>query len=268
MTSSSCHALSVTIPAGWPGNGIPVTNFPSSKITVVSIDDHALVRQGIFHILSQSTDIELVAEGWAGEHVFSLVDIHRPNVLLLDVGLPATELTPLSGPVNRFPIIPALSRLARQYPDTCVIIVSQYDTDSLVRAAIDAGVRGYLVKDDVLTTELCNAVRVVNGGGIYFSQSVQERVLTLGDRREPVLSERQLEILAVMANQPDLPRVQLARQLAISENTLNRYLQMIYADLGVSNLAAALIRAFQLNLLPSPQMSYETYLGKSKPPRK
>lgn len=245
-----------------------MTNFQSSKITVVSIDDHALVRQGIFHILSQSTDIELVAEGWAGEHVFRLVDIHRPNVLLLDVGLPATESTPLTGPVNRFPIIPALSRLARQFPDTCVIIVSQYDTDSLVRAAIDAGVRGYLVKDDVLTTELCDAVRVVNRGGIYFSQSVQERAFTLGDRREPVLSDRQLEILSVVANQPDLPRVQLARQLSISENTLNRYLQMIYADLGVSSLAAALIRAFQLNLLPSPQMGYETYLGRNKPPRK
>jgi DNA-binding NarL/FixJ family response regulator len=236
-----------------------------TKITVVSIDDHALVRQGIYHILSQSTDIELVAEGWTGEHVFHLLALHLPNVLLLDVGLPATEESLAGDLPSRFAIIPALHRLARQFPDTRTIIVSQYDTDSLIRAAVDAGVRGYLVKDDVLTTELCDAVRVVHRGGIYFSKGVEERALTLTERQEPFLTARHLEILSALAAQPDMPRAQIAQQLYISEYTLNRYLNKIYEELDVSNLAAALIRAFQLNLLPSPQMGYEILPMRKRP---
>lgn len=239
--------------------GTWMSNFVNEKITVVSIDDHALVRRGIYHILSQSTDIELVAEGWTGEHVFHLLALHRPNVLLLDVGLPATEESLAGDLPSRFAIIPALHRLAHQFPNTHVIIVSQYDTDSLIRAAVDAGVRGYLVKDDVLTTELCDAVRVVHHGGIYFSNGVQERALALTERDGPILNARQLEILSALAAQPDMPRAQIAQQLYISEHTLNSYLKKIYEELKVSNLAAALIRAFQLNLLPSPQMGYEIF---------
>jgi len=228
-------------------------------ITVVSIDDHPLVRQGISHILSQASDIKLVGEGWAGEHVFSLVDQYRPHVLLLDIGLPAHAEHKKNISTDRFPIIPALHRLARQYPQTHTIIVSQYDTGSLIRAAIDAGVKGYLVKDDVLTTELCDAVRTVDNGGYYYSKIVQDRVLAMGERQNPTLASRQLEILSVFAARPDIPRVRIAEELSISEHTLNRYLNKIYEDLGVTNLAAALIKSMQLNLLPYPQSDDPAY---------
>jgi DNA-binding NarL/FixJ family response regulator len=113
---------------------------------------------------------------------------------------------------------------------------------------MQAGVQGYLLKDDALTAHLVEAIRTVDGGGAYFS----ERIRHLLGETEWLLTRRQQEILSLLATEPDLPRLVLARRLHISQNTLSDHLRKIYQILGVNTLPAALLKAMHLGLLPMP----------------
>jgi DNA-binding NarL/FixJ family response regulator len=218
-----------------------------TPIRVVAVDDHFLIREGIRHLLAVHDDVALVAEAGAGEQILPLVELHRPQVLLLDLGLPV-HADPAMSSGSRFPIIPTLYQLQRRFPQTRVIVLSQYDAGPLARAAMQAGVQGYLLKDDALTAHLVEAIRAVHADGVYFSQ----RIRHLLSDAESLLTQRQLEILSLLAVQPELPRTVLACRLHISQNTLTDHLRKIYQTLGVRTLPAALLKAMQMGLLPTP----------------
>ncbi|RME54480.1 MAG: DNA-binding response regulator [Caldilineae bacterium] len=222
---------------------------PAAYITVVVVDDHALIRQGIRHVLSGHPDIQIVGEGASGIDVFPLVDRHRPNVLLLDVGLPQSPQSQA-----RFAVVPTLHRLAEAQPQTRVIIVSQYCLESLVYAALEAGVRGYILKDDLMTERLHEAVYAVHRGRFFFSQALEERALALSSQEAPQLSAKQREVLSALAANPEADRTTVAASLGISQHTLNHHLRMIYKTLGVSNLLGAVLAALEHNLLPLPSL--------------
>jgi DNA-binding NarL/FixJ family response regulator len=144
-----------------------------TPIRVMAVDDHLLIREGIRYLLAAHDDVVLVAQASAGEEILPLVQTHRPQVLLLDLGLPTRAGDVLSTPASRFPVIPTLYQLQRQYPDTRVIVLSQYDGGPLAKAAMQAGVQGYLLKDDALTAHLVEAIRTVHGGDAYFSERIR-----------------------------------------------------------------------------------------------
>ncbi len=221
-------------------------------ITVITLDDHHLVRQGIRSLLADKPDIKLVGEGSAGEHLLVLVQQHQPDVVLLDIGMPQKEAVDTSAyPDNTFRVLPAIARLRNQYPDTHVIIVSQYQSQAIIEGAMELGVQGYLLKDDALSMQLANAIRAVYWGGLYFSPEI-ERQLTSGHSRNPqdaVLSSRQKEILQALANNPNLSYPQIAKRLGISEHTFNNHLRKIYERLEVSNKLEALLNALRIGLV-------------------
>lgn len=220
-----------------------------SPIRVISIDDHSIFRRGVRDLLDEFDDVELVAEGSSGEEIIPLLQTYRPDVLLLDLNLPREPGATTRDPGQRFPILPFLFRIRTVFPETRIIILSQHATSSLARAAGEAGVRGYLVKDDALTTQLVSAIRTVVKNGLYFSEEIETM---LRSRRQPTLSlsTRQTEVLLAIAANPDLSREQISEQMGITVHTVDHHLRTIYDKLGVSSLPAALLKAARLGLIP------------------
>lgn len=187
------------------------------QITVVAIDDHELILHGIRYILDKQADIQLVAEGHAGNEIVPLVAKYQPAILLLDIGLP--EERTHGNPVHhRHSVFTTLQVMKAEFPRTRTIIVSQYGTQALAKAALSAGVKGYLIKDDALTDYLVSAIRSVHGGGIYFSRLLQEMLLQdrIGDH--PPLQPRQIEILTTFVMNPDVDGLATV-QVALNSRT-------------------------------------------------
>lgn len=219
------------------------------RITVVALEDHHLILQSITDHLGECRNVELVATGGSGEELEALVKRHRPGVALVDLGLPVAAGANLrTSP--RFRTLPAVQRLRQQYPETQIIILTQEGSPDLIAAAADADVRGYLLKDDVLSSRLCEAVRVVASGGTFFSHEVLEFIR--GKARPPtphLLTARQLEALKAVIGDPRATQAQLALRFGISESTFNQLLRQAYERLGVGNITAAVLKALELGLI-------------------
>lgn len=217
-------------------------------ITVITLDDHHLVRQGIRSLLDGETDIRLVGEGSAGEHLEPLINKHRPDVVLLDLGMPQHKKGPTE---DSFRALPAIARISNSYPDTKIIIVSQYVSKAIFESAMELGVGGYLLKDDALSMCLVDAVRAVHRDGFYFSKAIGRRIADSWKRttREPILTQRQLEIIQALAGNPGLSYSQHADRLGISEHTFNNHLRKIYEKLEAKNVLEALVSAVRLGIV-------------------
>ncbi len=218
-------------------------------ITVVTLDDHHLVREGIRRLLDEDPMLELVGEGWAGEQLEPLLAQHQPDVLLLDVGMPQSAAEPADPGENAFRLLPALAGLQQRYPDVRVIIVSQYESQVLIESAIEFGVCGYLLKGDIFSRYLADAIRAVKRGERYFSEGISRRLAAPDDRGEIQLTRRQREVLQAIAAAPQLTYAQHADRLGISEHTISHHLRQIFARLAVSNLTAAIVTAARLGLI-------------------
>lgn len=222
---------------------------PQQPITVVALDDHYLILKSITDHLRECRNVELVATGGSGEELEALVKQHRPRVALVDLGLPEAAGTTLrTGP--RFRTLPAIRRLRQLYPETEIIVLTQEGSADLIAAAADADVRGYLLKDDLISTRLCDAVRSVAGGGTYFSREVVECIRGKAPAPRPdLLTPRQVEILQAVVNFPEATQAGLACRLDISENTFGNHLRSAYERLEVHNLTAAVLKALELGLV-------------------
>jgi len=220
-------------------------------ITVITLDDHYLVRQGIRSLLAEDESIRLVGEGSVGDHLAPLIKRHEPDVVLLDIGMPQQEIKEGGRTDNSFRALPAIARLRNEYPDMNIIVVSQYASQVLVEGALEMGVRGYLLKGDALSAHLADAIRAVYRGGVYLSEGVSNRVRlpSLSARNEAALTTRQREIIRAIAAQPELTYAQHADQIGISEHTFTNHLRQIFSRLGVSNVTAAVVRAMQLGIV-------------------
>jgi DNA-binding NarL/FixJ family response regulator len=139
-------------------------------ITVVTVDDHALIREAIRTRLERDSEITLVGEGTRGEQVLPLVEAHRPDVLLLDLWMPqyADEGR------GDFPYLDTITALVRLYPHTKIIILSQDDRPEVVAEVIRIGIQGYLMKGDASSLHLAEAVKKVNAGEVVFSSTIVE----------------------------------------------------------------------------------------------
>lgn len=220
----------------------------AKPITVISIDDHPLIREAIRGLLAARSDMELVGEGWAGEHLFPLMEQYRPDVLILDLRMPHYAD---NGSEERFAPLPALAQLQEAYPQTAVIIFSQYGHHSLIQSAVDNGVRGYLLKDDNLSLNLASAIEAVHNGGLYFSQAISQQLFQAGERQKAGerLSPRQLEAILAIAKAPDASYAQIADSLHITESTLKGHLNKAYKALDVTNITACIIRCVEYGLI-------------------
>ncbi|MEW5985027.1 MAG: response regulator transcription factor [Chloroflexota bacterium] len=219
-------------------------------ISVVTLDDHHLVRVGIRSVLINAPDVEVVGEGSTGEHLELLLEQHNPDVVLLDLGMPEKTGQATQTPGAAFRALPAISRLRERYPNTRVIIVSQQISQALVEGALERGVRGYLLKDDALSVHLAEAIRTVHLGGLYLSEGVSRQWRTPQvSPNTPVLTQRQQEVIQAVASNPEFSYAEHARRLDISEHTLTNHLRQVFERLGTNNVTAAVVKALQMGIV-------------------
>lgn len=212
---------------------------PSPPISILVVDDHPVVRQGLVAVLEDEPDFRVVGSAGSAEEGLLLAERQRPDVLLLDLELPG-----LDG-------VQALPRLLERSPDTRVIVFTAYDTDERVLGAVRAGARGYLLKG-AAADEIARAVRVVHAGGSSLEARVAAKLLTrvragraAGGSRE--LSEREREVLRLVA--AGLPNKAIARALAIAERTVKFHVTSIFRKLGADNRAQAVALGLERGLL-------------------
>ncbi len=169
------------------------------------------------------------------------------DILLLDFSVP-------TGPLNQnlFPTLTLIPRLLQLYPDLDIVVISMFTERGLIRAVMEAGASGYIVKDDAESIQkLDKILHTVADGGIYISQRVSGVFQKQdGKGEEDPLTHRQLQVLLLCAMFPNDKTTELARKMCVSNSTVRNLLSGAYLRLGVNTRAAAIQMARKLTLLP------------------
>lgn len=205
-------------------------------IRLLIIDDHEMVREGLKAMLVAEPDFEIVGDAANAEQALELIERLRPDVVLLDIRLPG-----VSG-------IDLCSNVTSLYPQTAVIILTTFAEESLVAQCIQAGARGFIVKD-IERFDLKRSIRAVARGEAVIDSKVAVAVLAQLRRAPQVsqepspepLSTQQIVILRLIAQ--GLSSREIATQLYLSENTVKGYVQEILHRLGVKNRTEAVMVA-------------------------
>ncbi len=205
-------------------------------IRLLIIDDHEMVREGLKAMLTAEPDFEIVGDASNAEQAFELLERLRPDVILLDIRLPG-----VSG-------IDVCRTVTERYPETAVVILTTFTDETLVSQCIQAGARGFIVKD-IERFDLKRSIRAVARGEAAIDPKAAVAVLAQLRRapqvkQEPsleLLSPQQIVILRLVAQ--GLSSREIATQLYLSENTVKGYVQEILHRLGVKNRTEAVMVA-------------------------
>lgn len=208
------------------------------ELNLLLVDDHPVVRAGLKAVLAEQAGLHVLAE--AADGAAAIAQLHRLQTLgeRIDVVLMDLQMDGMDG-------VEATGRI-RAAGGPPVLILTTYDSDSDIRAALDAGAAGYLLKDaplDRLTAAVGDAAR----GRRVLSDGVAARIDPAGRNTAAGLSPRELELLGLLAR--GLVNRQIARELFISESTVKTHLVHIYSKLGVDTRTAAIDRARSLRLI-------------------
>ena len=227
----------------------------SHTIRVTILDDHQSIIDGYVYRLSSVPGFEVVATINYGEELEPTLAAHPTDVLLLDINVPTSIDNP-----TPYPILHDVPNLLQKYPGLNVLVISMHAERGLIRAVMEAGASGYVLKDDRASIQdLGNILQSVANGGIYFSQKAYQ--LMISQKTVPNserLSPRQLEALSLCAAYPDWTSADLAEKMAVSHSTVRNLLSSAYLRLGVHNRTAAIARARQLGLItPEPPVIME-----------
>lgn len=209
----------------------------SGKITVLLVDDHQVVRQGVRAFLQAQTDIEVVAEAYSGETAVALAAEHAPDVVLMDLVMPGMDG------------VAATRAVKAQSPRTQIIMLTSYHQDEHIFPAIRAGALSYLLKD-IEPAALADAVRQAAQGEAVLHPRVAARVVQElhGSRQNTVnvfteLSERELEVLRLIAAGAN--NSSIAEQLVISEKTVKSHVSNILSKLHLADRTQAAVLAWR-----------------------
>ena len=216
----------------------------ATKIRVVVVDDHAVVRQGFRRILEENGSVEVIAEGGSGEDAVRLAVEQNPDVVIVDLAMPGG----LSG-------IEAARQIMEKAPQVRVIILSMHSDEAYLAEAIEAGAKGYLVKD-CTDFELVHAVFAVHEGKSFLSPALTATVLSgymehASARRgqDPLrsLTDREREILCLVA--VGKTSKEISHLLSVSQNTVETHRARCMTKLGVHNTAELVLYAIRKGLV-------------------
>jgi DNA-binding NarL/FixJ family response regulator len=215
------------------------------KTRVTILDDHQSIIDGYVFRLTSSPQIEIAATINYGEELEPTLAKHPTDVLLLDVNVPESAQNP-----NQYPILHAIPKLLQTYPGLSILVISMYAERGLIRAVMEAGASGYILKDDQASArDLASVVLSVAGGGIYFSQKAHDIYRAHLSKENIMLSTRQLEALSLCGAYPNSTTAELAERMSVSNSTVRNLLSAAYLKLQVNNRAAAIARAQQMGLI-------------------
>ena len=205
-------------------------------ISVLLADDHAVVRDGLRALLEAQTDIEVVGDAANGREVLRLAQQLHPDVVVMDIAMPE-----LNG-------VEATQQMHDAYPSTQVLILSMHSTTEHIFRALQAGARGYLLKDSA-GAEVADAVRVVHAGRRYLSQKIAATVIddyiAERHRTSPLesLSSRERQILQLVAEGKS--STEIAAILFLSPKTVDTYRSRLMHKLDIGDLPSLVKFAIQ-----------------------
>mgnify|MGYP001393585921 FL=1 len=208
------------------------------KITLLVVDDHIIVREGLISVLKTFSEFEIVGDASSGKMAIALCDKLRPHVVLMDLKMPQ-----MSG-------VEATRHIRQAHPDIQVLVLTSFIDDELIQAALEAGAMGYLLKDASIH-EIANAVRSVAQKQTVLAPEVTQRLLHTRmspDEKETfILKSRELEVLRLMV--AGLTNVEIAERIMLSKATVKYYISSIFEKLGVSTRTEAVVLAMQHHLV-------------------
>ncbi|WP_097915949.1 MULTISPECIES: response regulator [unclassified Streptomyces] len=216
-----------------------MTETPARAISLVVVDDHPVVRDGLRGMFAAAPGFEVLGEASNGVDALTAVERLDPDVVLMDLRMPG------GGGVA------AIAELTRRGARSKVLVLTTYDTDSDTLPAIEAGATGYLLKD-APREELFAAVRAAADGRSVLSPAVASRLMTrvrtpAADPAETALSAREREVLALVAR--GTTNREIAAELFISEATVKTHLTHVFAKLGAKDRAAAVAVGYDRGIL-------------------
>jgi DNA-binding NarL/FixJ family response regulator len=212
----------------------------ASQVRILAVDDHELVRKGLTSILATEPGLLLVAEAAEGREAVRLFREHRPDVTLMDLRLPDE-----SG-------IEATRRIRGEFPDARIIALTSYDGDQDIYRALDAGVRGYLLKE-MVHTDIIRAIRVVVSGKRFIPNEVTQHLN--GFFPELALTPREVQVLSLVAR--GLGNKEVGDVLGTASGTIKMHVQSILSKLGAKDRTHAVTLALRRGIihLHSPELA-------------
>ena len=205
------------------------------KITVLLVDDHALVRRGFRRLLEDEPDMNVVGEAGDGEEAIKLAKQLRPQVIVMDCALPG-----MNG-------LQATRQIISNVPSTAVLMLSMHSENTWVRQAIESGAKGYVLKD-ALDLELGSAIRKVAAGETVFDPKVEQKSSLKGERNS--LTQRELEVLQMIVDGKS--NKEIATALDLSSNTVAVHRANIMNTLGLHKTAELVVYAIRAGLVNVP----------------
>ena len=204
-------------------------------ITILLVDDHPVVREGVRGMLDAEDDLTVVAEAGSGAEAVAVARATHPDVILMDLRMPGTDG------------VWATERILAESAKTRIVVLTTYETDADILRAVEAGAAGYLLKD-ASRAELAGAIRAAARGETVLSPSVAGRLVNrVRTPRAPALSGREVEVLGLVAK--GLTNAEIGLALHISEATVKTHLLRAFGKLGVSDRTAAVTTAMAAGLL-------------------
>ncbi len=208
----------------------------ANKISVLLVDDHGLVRRGFRRLLEDETDITVVGEAGDGSEAVRLTKQLKPTVVVMDCAMPGT-----SGLI-------ATRKILETMPEQAILMLSMHSEETLVRQALEAGARGYVLKNAV-DLELAAAIRKVAEGQQVLDPQVARRASLKGERNGG-LTPRELEILQLIVDGKS--NKEIADQLSLSVNTVAVHRANIMDTLGIHKAAELVVYAIRNGLVNIP----------------
>lgn len=201
-------------------------------IRVLAVDDHPLVRKGIASILANEADMELVAEAGNGREAVEIFAERHPDVVLMDLRMPEMDG------------IEATRMIRQADPEARIIALTSYDGDQDIYRALEAGVRGYMLKE-MVHTEVVRAIRTVYSGKRLMPPEVAERLSEYFP--QVALTPREVEVLGCVAR--GMANKEIAHQLGTANGTIKMHVQNILEKLGASDRTHAVTIAIERGIL-------------------
>ncbi len=214
-----------------------------SKIRVLIVDDHPLVRQGLVTFVKEEDDLEVVGEAANGREALAQVEHASPDVVLMDLAMPVMDG------------VTATREFAVRYPDIKVLILTSYMEDAQIRAALRAGAEGYLLKD-MPPDQLMGAIRLAQQGEMALAPEAARRLIEAvrpprdeSSERLACLSERERQVLSQL--RLGRSNREIASELSISEKTVKFHVSSILSKLQLGDRTQAALFANKHGLVPA-----------------